>query len=258
MRINASLRLLVGRIEVSSVLTVDGVSVSYGGNRVLTDVSCSVEAGTLVGLIGPNGAGKTTLLGVLSGLVRNSRGRVHFDEVEITKWSPDRRARIGMARTFQRLELWNSMSVADNIQTAAELSGRRRGREEIRETTETLIDRFGLREVRDARTAELPSGLSRVTEVARALACDPKVLLLDEPSAGLDDSESAALADTLRGVVADGVAILLVEHHVEMVMNLSSKVYVLDFGRVIAEGDPETVRGSDVVKHAYLGFRHAG
>jgi branched-chain amino acid transport system ATP-binding protein len=240
-----------------SVLEGRGISMSFGGNRVLVEVDIDVAAGSLVGLIGPNGAGKTTLLAVLSGLLRNTAGAVLLEGRNVGRLSPDRRARLGMARTFQRLELWGSMTVAQNIRTAAEVSSRHKNKAAIESTVLNLLDEFQLTEVADTRTADLPSGLGRVTEVARALACDPKVLLLDEPSAGLDDRESAALAASLRGVTASGRAVLLVEHHVEMVMSLSSKVYVLDYGRVIASGPPAEVRLSPEVQAAYLGAGHA-
>jgi branched-chain amino acid transport system ATP-binding protein len=236
-----------------TLLSVEGVSVNFGGVRALDDVSLSVQKGQIVGLIGPNGAGKTTLLGVISGLQSCQRGRVFYSSRDVTKLSPHRRARLGMSRTFQRLELWDSMSVVDNIRAAAEFARSWRSDWHPEGRVGDLLKRFGLEDVADSPSGSLPSGLARVVEVARALALGPDLVLLDEPSAGLDTSESEVLADVLRGVNATGTAILLVEHYVEMVMSLCSSVVVLDFGRVIASGSPSEVRGNPEVQKAYLG-----
>jgi branched-chain amino acid transport system ATP-binding protein len=236
-----------------SLLAVEGVSVGFGGVRALTDVSLSVDDGQIVGLIGPNGAGKTTLLGVVSGLQSCKPGRVYFKGADITRLPPHRRARSGLSRTFQRLELWNSMSVADNIRAAAEFSSGWRSKLDPAQRVEELLDRMSLRSIAGDSAASLPSGLARVVEVARALASNPDLVLLDEPSAGLDTKESEALADVLREVNAGGTAILLVEHHVEMVMSLCAKVVVLDFGQVIGSGAPAEVRQLPEVQNAYLG-----
>jgi branched-chain amino acid transport system ATP-binding protein len=241
------------RGDAVSLLAVEGVSVGFGGVRALTDVSLSIDNGQIVGLIGPNGAGKTTLLGVVSGLQACKPGRVSFKGNDITRLPPHRRARLGISRTFQRLELWNSMTVADNIRAAAEFSSGWRSNLDPGQRVEELLDQMSLRSIAGDSAASLPSGLARVVEVARALASTPDLVLLDEPSAGLDTKESEALADVLREVNAGGTAILLVEHHVEMVMALCAKVVVLDFGQVIGSGSPAEVRQLPEVQNAYLG-----
>jgi branched-chain amino acid transport system ATP-binding protein len=239
-----------------ALLEVEDLSVSFGGVHALSRVSMSVEAGTLAGLIGPNGAGKSTLLGVLSGLINPQKGRVLLDGRDITGRAPHRRAQLGMARTFQRLELWGSMSVLDNVRTAAEFATAWNRSIDPPAVAAELVDRLGLTTVANTLTSDLPSGLGRVTEVARAMASSPRLLLLDEPSAGLDDHESRQLADTLSALAADGTAILLVEHHVDMVMRACGYIWVLDFGALIADGMPADVRAAPAVQAAYLGSKH--
>jgi branched-chain amino acid transport system ATP-binding protein len=237
-----------------ALLEVSEVSVAFGGVRALNMVDVEVGSGELVGLIGPNGAGKSTLLGVLSGLIRSDHGRVRFADRDVSKSPPYRRASLGMARSFQRLELWGSMTVRENVATASEFaSGWRNRGESSAAVADEMVARFGLGHVADVLASDLPTGTARVAEVARAMACRPKLLLLDEPSAGLDDSESRELTDTLMGVAEQGTSILLVEHHVEMVMRACSKIYVLDFGNLIASGRPDEVRSSAAVQAAYLG-----
>jgi branched-chain amino acid transport system ATP-binding protein len=241
---------------MTSLLEVDNVSVSFGGIRALRDVSCRVEEGQFVGLIGPNGAGKSTLLGVLTGLITRHSGTVHLSGKDVTSMSPHRRARLGTARTFQRLDLWSTMSVFDNVRTAAEFSGSWKSNVEPERLAHSLIEQLGLEDVASTNAGDLPTGLARVVEVARAMALQPKILLLDEPSAGLDDGESKKLAQNLVAVAKGGTAVLLVEHHVEMVLQASSYVYVLDFGILIAEGPPAKVRAMPEVQQAYLGAKH--
>jgi branched-chain amino acid transport system ATP-binding protein len=240
-----------------ALLTAESIAVMFGGLTALDDFSFRIDEGQIVGLIGPNGAGKSTALNVVSGIQRPKRGRIVLDSRDITVLPPHRRARLGMARTFQRLELWTSMTVRDNIRAAAELSMGWRTTTDPVAMTDRLISRLGLRDVSRTLAGELPSGLGRVVEVARAMASEPRVLLLDEPSAGLDTSESHALGDLLVELAADGTAILLVEHHMELVMTRCSHVYVLDFGRLIADGTPDVVRQVSAVREAYLGAKHA-
>jgi branched-chain amino acid transport system ATP-binding protein len=239
------------------LLEVENVTVTFGGVKALNDVSLKVESGQLVGLIGPNGAGKSTMLGVLSGLQPSDKGRVRFEGRDISKAPPYRRSALGMARSFQRLELWGSMTVRENVATAAELASKRSGGSSVRSVTDSVIERFGLGAVAETRASELPTGLARLAEVARAMASRPRIVLLDEPSAGLDDGESKKLTDTLMSIVDEEVSILLVEHHIEMVMRACSHIYVLDFGTLIASGSPSEIRSSDVVQVAYLGSSYA-
>jgi len=238
---------------VVSLLSASNVSVNFGGLSALSDVSLSVEEGQIVGLIGPNGAGKTTLLGVVSGLQRAKSGRVEFRNADITGLPAHRRARLGISRTFQRLELWNSLTVADNIRAAAEFSRAWRSNVDPDAKVDELVTRLNIQDIAASSAETLPSGLARVVEVARALASEPDLLLLDEPSAGLDTAESKELSAVLQDVNEMGTAILLVEHHVEMVMSLCSSIYVLDFGRIIGSGSPSEVRKLPEVQEAYLG-----
>jgi branched-chain amino acid transport system ATP-binding protein len=238
-----------------ALLAVENVSVSFGGVRALDGVDVDVEADQVTGLIGPNGAGKTTLFNVICGLQALQRGSVSLDGEDITRVKPHRRARLGIARTFQRLEVFGSMSTRDNIRVAAEVHRRWAGRQEVspEERADEILDRVGLRAVADDRVDSLPTGLARMVEVGRALASRPKVLLLDEPSSGLSEEETDGFAVLLEGLVDDGLAILLVEHDVQLVMRVSARIHVLDFGQVIAVGTPAEVQGNEHVRAAYLG-----
>jgi branched-chain amino acid transport system ATP-binding protein len=237
-----------------ALLEVSGVSVNFGGLKALDTVSLDVDPGVMVGLIGPNGAGKSTLIGVLSGLQRPVAGSLVFDGRNLVRTAPHRRVQYGMTRTFQRLELWDSMSVFDNVLTASELAARWRKDFDARESANDAVDLLGLRAVASKSISSLSTGTARLVEVARALASRPSLMLLDEPSAGLDKNEAAQLGDVLAGVVASaGTSILLVEHHVDMVFKHCAAVYVLDFGRVIASGPPTHVQNDEAVRTAYLG-----
>lgn len=215
--------------------------------------SLEVGASQMVGLIGPNGAGKSTLISVLSGLRAPASGRVVFDGRDLRRAPAHARVRYGMTRTFQRLELWDSMSVYDNIRTAAEFAARSRSGFDVRQATGEAISVLGLEDVADSSTGALSTGTARLVEVARALASRPKLMLLDEPSAGLDNVESERLGHVLANVAAGGTSILLVEHHVDMVFQHCANVYVLDFGQVIASGSPHQIQRDEQVRRAYLG-----
>jgi branched-chain amino acid transport system ATP-binding protein len=242
-----------------ALLEVEQVSVDFGGVRALHLVDLDVEATQATGLIGPNGAGKTTLFNAICGLQPIDRGRVVLDGRDITRVAAHRRARLGIARTFQRLEVFGSMSARDNVRVAADVHrrwARRAGRGATRPPdvrTEEILDRVGLRAVADDRVDALPTGLARLVEVGRALASDPRVLLLDEPSSGLSEDETQDFALLLQRLAADGLAILLVEHDVELVMGVCARIHVLDFGQVIASGTPEEIQGDAAVQSAYLG-----
>jgi branched-chain amino acid transport system ATP-binding protein len=236
------------------VLQVEGVEVRFGGVQALKGVSLEVPDGSLVGLIGPNGAGKTTLFNVITGLERPAQGAVRVDGKDVTGLPPHKRARLGLGRTFQRIEVFSSLTVHDNVRAAAE-ARRSWGRDEPdpERTATELLERVGLAEVVHERVDMLSTGLLRLVEIARALASRPCLLLLDEPGSGLNSSESAALGDLLVELVADGTSILLVEHDVELVMRVCQQLYVLDFGAVIARGTPEQVQSDPAVQAAYLG-----
>ncbi len=236
------------------MLQVDEVTVRFGGVTALDGVCLTAPDGQVTGLIGPNGAGKTTLFDVVTGLRRPRQGRVSLDGRDVTRLGPGRRARRGLGRTFQRLEVFGSLSVHDNVLLAAEVEGGlRRWGSGARRTAADLLDRTGLAAVADRPASELPTGTARVLEVARALATRPTTLLLDEPGSGLDEAESRALGDLLLDVAASGTAVLLVEHDVDLVMRVCTGVTVLDFGQVLSEGAPEQVRSDTRVQQAYLG-----
>lgn len=235
------------------LLDVDSVTVNFGGLQALSNVSLTVGAGEMVGLIGPNGAGKSTLISVISGLRAPASGRVFFDGRDLLGAPAHRRVRSGITRTFQRLELWDSMSVYDNVRTAAELAGRSRSEADARKSCDEALALLGLEEVADRTTDTLPTGTARLVEVARALASRPKMMLLDEPSAGLDSAESELLGTVLASVASEGTSILLVEHHVDMVFRHCAAVFVLDFGTMIASGSPRDVQRDEQVQKAYLG-----
>jgi branched-chain amino acid transport system ATP-binding protein len=236
------------------LLQADGISVQFGGLQALADVDLDVAVGGITGLIGPNGAGKTTMFNVICGLQGTTRGRVTFDGHEVTGLKTHERARLGVARTFQRLEVFGSLSARDNILVAAEIRGRwSSGKVDAGAVTEEILDRCDLRRVADHRVDTMPTGLARTVELARALATAPKMLLLDEPSSGLSEDETVFFADLLRSLTAEGLGILLVEHDVELVMEVCERIHVLDFGRKIAAGTPGEVQADPAVQAAYLG-----
>ena len=231
-------------------LQVSGVTVAFGGNLALDAVAMSAEAGRVTGLIGPNGAGKSTLFDVVSGLRRPSAGRVVLGGRDVTRARPAGRSRHGLARTFQRLELFGRLSVRDNLLVAAELGPERR---RAARAVEEILARLGLAEHADSSPDALPTGVGRLVEVGRALAMRPLVLLLDEPAAGQDGEETERFAGLLRSLAADGTAVVLVEHDMGLVMGVCDEVYVLDLGKVIAVGPPEVIRNDETVLAAYLG-----
>jgi branched-chain amino acid transport system ATP-binding protein len=233
------------------MLRVEDVTVRFGGVQALNTVSLEISGGHITGLIGPNGAGKTTLFNVITGLQKPTQGRVYLDGHDVTEVGPRGRSALGLGRTFQRLELFGSLSAHDNVLVVFESHGIR-GRKG-RHATMEMLERVGLSAVAKTTANLLPTGLARLLELARALACDPKVLLLDEPSSGLDPRESERFAELLENLVAGGVAILLVEHDMDLIMNLCSEIHVLDFGQLIACGEAASIQADPAVQAAYLG-----
>jgi branched-chain amino acid transport system ATP-binding protein len=230
------------------MLDVSGVTVRFGGHVALDDVRLTAAPGEVTGLIGPNGAGKTTLFNVITGLQAPQRGRVRLDGDDVTGLAPYRRARRGLARTFQRLELFGLLTVRENVELAASVRGRRPGR-----SADEALALVGLTAMGEVRADELPTGKARLVELARALATGPRVLLLDEPASGQDDAETEAFRDVLLTVAAEGLAVVLVEHDVHLVMRTCARVHVLDFGRVLAAGTAAEVQADQAVLDAYLG-----
>ena len=249
------------------LLDAEGITVHFGGVIALDGIDLTVAAASIVGLVGPNGAGKTTLFGVLSGLVRPRAGRVALNGVDVTRASPQRRARLGLARTFQRLELFSELNVRDHLVVARRVRERRdqallrdlvglgrRPSPGEADAVESLLELLGLTDVAYRPVTMVPLGTGRIVELARALATEPQVVLLDEPTSGLDVHETEQVAAALRTIRAErGVACVLVEHDVELVLDLCDHVTVLDFGRVIARGAPAEIRASREVQAAYLG-----
>ena len=240
---------------MSLLETVD-VKVKFGGNVALNDVSISVEAGSVTGLIGPNGAGKTTLFNTITGLQALTSGQIIFNDKDVTKEPPHKRTRMGLARTFQRLELFTTLSVRDNIRVAGEIRNRwslRTPKMDVNAETDRIISLVGLSDVADREVGEIPTGKARVVELARALMIQPTLVLLDEPASGQTEEETGQFGQLLRDLAGEGLGICLVEHDMSLVMQVCETIHVLDFGRMIASGSAESVRNNPTVIDAYLG-----
>jgi len=249
-----------------TALRVDGVSVRFGGVQALRGVSLTAVAGEVCGIIGPNGAGKTTLFDVVSGLCRPAAGRIVLGGTDVTRAGAQRRARLGLRRTFQRHQLFGRLTVLENVLTATEWRGgggglaadllglpaRRRRERQRREHAREVLATCGLADRADEYAGTLPLGPARLLELARAVVDRPRVLLLDEPTSGLDAGEAALMADAIRGLAAES-AILLVEHDVAFVADTCARLVVLDLGAVIADGPAGAVRLDPRVRDAYLG-----
>jgi branched-chain amino acid transport system ATP-binding protein len=248
-----------------ALLEASDISKRFGGIAALSELSLVVDAGEPVGLVGPNGAGKTTLFNCLLGLLRPDTGRVRFDGHDLIRMPIYRRARLGIGRTFQRMELFTEMTVRGHLMVAErarhqnggllkDLLNRGGPSSDERRRVEVMLELLGIVEVADAPAESLSLGHGRLVELGRALMTEPKLLLLDEPSSGLDRVETAGLANVLHRARTDrGTAILLVEHDLEMVQRVANRLYVLDFGQLIAEGPTAAVLSDANVRRAYLG-----
>jgi ABC-type branched-subunit amino acid transport system ATPase component len=250
--------------DPSVVLAAAGVSVRFGGVIALDKVDLEVRPGSILGLVGPNGAGKTTLFAVLSGLLRPTSGQIFMSGVRVTARNPQHRAHRGLARTFQRLELFPELTVREHVVLAHRARRPRRmwwqalrtpvPTAEEHGVVDKLLEDLELIELADRLPVSLPLGTGRLVEVGRALAADPKVVLLDEPSSGLSSRETENLARVLSNARTErGVALVLVEHNLDLVLGISDVVQVLDFGMTIATGTPAEIRADRRVQAAYLG-----
>lgn len=254
-----------------TVLRVEGLTKVFGGLAALQDASVAVERGKIEALIGPNGAGKTTFFNCISGQLRPDAGRVVLDGREMTGAPPYRMAEQGLARTFQNLELFSDLTVLQNVlvgrhlrMTAGPFSSmvrlprERSDERRARKAAVGALDRVGLADRAARLVGELPYGEQRLVEVARALALEPSVLLLDEPAAGLSAAEADGLGDLVRGIAAEQVGVVLVEHDMRTVMALADEITVLDAGEIIAVGPPAEIRADPAVIAAYLGVEDSG
>ena len=256
--------LVETRVEVveRKTLSVTGLSVRFGGVRAVDDVSFEVRPGEVVGLIGPNGAGKTTVIDAVTGFVKPAAGTIGLNDVAVEAWSASRRASAGLRRSFQSLELFDDVTVEDNIRAGAD-SGTTLswvtdlfwpGRHALPSTAVAAIREFNLQADLQRSPDELSYGQRRLVGIARAVASAPSIIMLDEPAAGLDEVESRELANLIRRLADErGMGVLLVEHDVGLVMSTCDRIVVIEFGRVIASGTPEEVRNNTAVAAAYLG-----
>ena len=249
-----------------SALVIKNLSKHFGGVAAVSEVSMEAPPGRVTGLIGPNGAGKTTLINLITGVLTVSDGSIHFGDQDITKVSAHKVARSGIARTFQNIRLLAEASVIDNVMigfyrnektsTLASLLGlpsARRETESLRSRANELLERFGMSQYANHEAGSLAYGHQRRVEMMRALASEPRLILLDEPVAGMNDVEAGELGEIFRGLAKDGMSVLLIEHNIRFVTNLCEYIYVLDSGRMIASGTPEAVVNDPAVITAYLG-----
>jgi len=242
-----------------TVLELSEVKVHFGGVRAVDGVSFTVERGHLVGMVGPNGSGKSTTVNAITRTAELTAGRITFDGQDLRGVAPHRLRRIGLVRTFQGIRLVPDLSVRDNVRLAAENDGtgrrwfRRNERRDSDPVADAVLERLGLSEVRAEHPEALPYGTQRRVEIARALATEPTLLLLDEPVAGMNRAERGEIARILAELRADGLTMLVIEHDLRMLLDLSDHLVVLDFGRVLAEGEPQATAARPDVRRAYLG-----
>lgn len=251
---------------MSALLEASGICKYFGGLKAIDGVDMNIEEGRIFGIIGPNGAGKTTFFNICSGVFKPTAGSIHFEGRNITGLPPERVARLGIARTFQNIQLFRYMTVLENVKIGfhvrtrtgmleALIRGARFKNEErfIEKESEKILERVGLSGYRDTLASNLPYGLQRKVEIARALALDPKVLLLDEPVAGMNPLETKGLSDFIKSLNASGYTIVVIEHDMKFVMGTCDHILVLNFGQKICEGNPAEVRADKAVNEAYFG-----
>lgn len=251
---------------MNAILKVRGATRRFGGLTAVDNVSFDVQERGVTAVIGPNGAGKTTLFNLIAGSMPPSEGAILLSGNEVTALPSEARAGLGLMRTFQLVKLFQELTALENVKVGFHLRTRggliaallrprwqRQSEREVEQKAKALLELVGLSAVADSSASALPYGQQRLLEIARAMAAGPRVLLLDEPAAGLNSEESERLARTVRKIAADGVAVLLIEHDMKLVMDIADEVIVLDYGRKIAQGTPDTVRRDPAVIAAYLG-----
>lgn len=250
-----------------ALLKTEGLGIQFGGLKAVDEFNFEIDKNQLYGLIGPNGAGKTTVFNLLTGVYKPTSGQIMFDGKSLLKMSPTQITQLGVARTFQNIRLFKDMSVLDNVKVGLHYSQNYtifssilhlpsffRGEEAIEEMALSLLRVFDLEQFADVKARNLPYGKQRKLEIARALATSPKLLLLDEPAAGMNPTETAELMETIKIVREKfSIAILLIEHDMKLVMGICEKIAVLNFGTVLAFGTPEEIRNNPDVVAAYLG-----
>lgn len=249
------------------VLKTDAITMQFGGLTAVNEFNLVLEKGQIVALIGPNGAGKTTAFNMITGVYKPTKGRVWFNGKDITDLKPDAITRLGIARTFQNIRLFRDLTVYENVlignhlrirssflSATAGLPGYRKEEAHFREKTERLLKRVGLWELRAEKAGSLPYGKQRRLEIARALATEPQILLLDEPAAGMNPKETDDLTEFIREIRDEfNLTIFMIEHHMQVVMGISDKIYVFDYGTTIAEGNAKEIQNNQRVIVAYLG-----
>lgn len=249
------------------VLKTDNITMEFGGLRAVSELCLEIEPGAIVGLIGPNGAGKTTVFNMITGVYKPTVGKIFFQKEDITGLKPDLITRKGIARTFQNIRLFDSMTVMENVmiskhlrlnsnlfEAVCSLPRYKRERKEHYEQCMELLKKIELDDVVNEPATSLPYGKQRRLEIARALATEPKLLLLDEPAAGMNPNESLELMDFIARIRDEfNLTVLMIEHHMEVVMGICQKIYVLDYGVTLAKGNPQEIQNNSAVIEAYLG-----
>ena len=253
-------------LTLGALLDARGVTLAFGGNTVLHELDVSFRPGEVTGVIGPNGAGKTSLFNCLTGLYQPQRGSIHFGDTLFDALPVAARARQGLARSFQHIALCPDLTVVENVMVglvrigragwAGALLGLPRARAEMRQARAAAHDalaRLGIADAADFAPSVLPPGMLRLVEIARAIVSDPRIMLLDEPAAGLNAAETRELTTALRRLVSPGLVMIVVEHDMDLIMQICDRIYVLNFGRLVAQGPPDMVRTDPEVVRIYLG-----
>ncbi|MBB5214305.1 ABC transporter ATP-binding protein [Parapusillimonas granuli] len=253
-------------IQHAEPLRVDGLSLSFGGIQVLSDISLRLEAGEITGLIGPNGAGKTSFFNCLTGIYAPTQGGIEMGGLRLEALPPFRRAALGFSRSFQHVALCPELTIAENVMIGLDRLSRagwlhaflplpagRKERARNRALALGALERLGIAQVADSRPAELPPGLLRLAEIARAIVGEPRVLLLDEPAAGLNSIETRDLAAALKKLRSPDLVLVVVEHDMDLIMDVCDRIFVLNVGRLLASGTPAQVRANPEVVKVYLG-----